>query len=104
MQITPYRAGHVLGAALFMVEVAGLRCLYTGAYSRAANCNSQQTKLSSPDAGRDRRDAFCLHESDSRRDPRRACRSKFYVFDLDRARPQSRAHRSVLCRNAGRPQ
>ncbi|KXZ41549.1 hypothetical protein GPECTOR_400g230 [Gonium pectorale] len=34
MQITPYRAGHVLGAAMFMVEVAGLRCLYTGDYSR----------------------------------------------------------------------
>lgn len=34
MKITPYRAGHVLGAAMFMVEVAGLRCLYTGDYSR----------------------------------------------------------------------
>jgi hypothetical protein len=34
LQITPYRAGHVLGAAMFMVEVAGLRCLYTGDYSR----------------------------------------------------------------------
>jgi cleavage and polyadenylation specificity factor subunit 3 len=27
--VTPYRAGHVLGAAMFMVEIAGLRCLYT---------------------------------------------------------------------------
>ncbi|PNW75066.1 hypothetical protein CHLRE_12g498050v5 [Chlamydomonas reinhardtii] len=34
MQITPYRAGHVLGAAMFLVEVAGCRCLYTGDYSR----------------------------------------------------------------------
>ncbi|GIL46993.1 hypothetical protein Vafri_3840 [Volvox africanus] len=34
MQITPYRAGHVIGAAMFLVEVAGLRCLYTGDYSR----------------------------------------------------------------------
>ncbi len=33
-QITPYRAGHVLGAAMFLVEVAGCRCLYTGDYSR----------------------------------------------------------------------
>jgi len=33
-QITPYRAGHVLGAAMFMVEIAGMRCLYTGDYSR----------------------------------------------------------------------
>ena len=33
--ITPYRAGHVLGAAMFLVEIAGMRCLYTGDYSRA---------------------------------------------------------------------
>ncbi|KAF6258928.1 beta-lactamase-like protein [Scenedesmus sp. NREL 46B-D3] len=37
MQITPYRAGHVLGAAMFMVEVAGMRCLYTGDYSRVTD-------------------------------------------------------------------
>ncbi len=36
-QITPYRAGHVIGAAMFMVEIAGLRCLYTGDYSRLAD-------------------------------------------------------------------
>lgn len=34
IKITPYRAGHVLGAAMFMVEIAGMRCLYTGDYSR----------------------------------------------------------------------
>eukprot|EP00798_Chlamydomonas_sp_ICE-L_P001513 gene1513-32891_t len=34
LEITPYRAGHVLGAAMFMVEIAGMRCLYTGDYSR----------------------------------------------------------------------
>lgn len=28
--ITAYRAGHVLGAAMFMVEIAGQRILYTG--------------------------------------------------------------------------
>jgi len=33
-QITPFRAGHVLGAAMFMVEIAGMRALYTGDYSR----------------------------------------------------------------------
>ncbi|WIA30437.1 hypothetical protein OEZ86_000521 [Tetradesmus obliquus] len=37
IQITPYRAGHVLGAAMFMVEVAGMRCLYTGDYSRVTD-------------------------------------------------------------------
>ena len=29
IKVTPYRAGHVLGAAMFMVEIAGLRVLYT---------------------------------------------------------------------------
>jgi cleavage and polyadenylation specificity factor subunit 3 len=37
IKITAYRAGHVLGAAMFMVEVAGMRCLYTGDYSRIAD-------------------------------------------------------------------
>ena len=36
-QVTAWRAGHVLGAAMFMVEVAGLRVLYTGDYSRLAD-------------------------------------------------------------------
>ena len=30
IKITPYRAGHVLGAAMFMVEIGGMRLLYTG--------------------------------------------------------------------------
>lgn len=29
----PYVAGHVLGAAMFMVEIAGIRTLYTGDFS-----------------------------------------------------------------------
>lgn len=37
IRITAYRAGHVLGAAMFMVEIAGMRCLYTGDYSRIAD-------------------------------------------------------------------
>lgn len=37
IKVTPYRAGHVLGAAMFLVEVAGVRCLYTGDYSRLAD-------------------------------------------------------------------
>ncbi len=36
-QVTAYRAGHVLGAAMFMVEIAGMRLLYTGDYSRLAD-------------------------------------------------------------------
>ncbi|KAF1947528.1 endoribonuclease YSH1 [Clathrospora elynae] len=32
--ITPYPAGHVLGAAMFLMEIAGLKILFTGDYSR----------------------------------------------------------------------
>ena len=37
VKITAYRAGHVLGAAMFMIEIAGMRLLYTGDYSRIAD-------------------------------------------------------------------
>ena len=37
IRITAYRAGHVLGAAMFEIEVAGMRLLYTGDYSRVAD-------------------------------------------------------------------
>jgi Cft2 family RNA processing exonuclease len=33
LKITAYRAGHVLGACMFLVEIAGLRVLYTGDFS-----------------------------------------------------------------------
>ncbi|KDD75060.1 hypothetical protein H632_c896p1, partial [Helicosporidium sp. ATCC 50920] len=33
-RVTALRAGHVLGAAMFEVEIAGVRVLYTGDYSR----------------------------------------------------------------------
>jgi cleavage and polyadenylation specificity factor subunit 3 len=34
IRFTPYAAGHVLGAAMFLIEIAGVRLLYTGDYSR----------------------------------------------------------------------
>ncbi|PSC69750.1 Cleavage and polyadenylation specificity factor subunit 3 [Micractinium conductrix] len=34
VRVTAYRAGHVLGAAMFQVEIGGMRLLYTGDYSR----------------------------------------------------------------------
>ncbi|KAH7406807.1 beta-lactamase-like protein [Phaeosphaeria sp. MPI-PUGE-AT-0046c] len=34
IRITPYPAGHVLGAAMFLLEIAGLKILFTGDYSR----------------------------------------------------------------------
>ncbi|KAF1837379.1 hypothetical protein BDW02DRAFT_566036 [Decorospora gaudefroyi] len=34
IRITPYPAGHVLGAAMFLMEIADLKILFTGDYSR----------------------------------------------------------------------
>lgn len=34
IRITPYPAGHVLGAAMFLIEIAGLNVFFTGDYSR----------------------------------------------------------------------
>ncbi|KAJ7783159.1 beta-lactamase-like protein [Mycena metata] len=34
ISFTPYHAGHVLGACMFLIDIAGLRILYTGDYSR----------------------------------------------------------------------
>ena len=34
IKFTAYRAGHVLGAAMFLLEIDGLKILYTGDYSR----------------------------------------------------------------------
>jgi cleavage and polyadenylation specificity factor subunit 3 len=34
IRLWAYNAGHVLGAAMFMIEIAGVRILYTGDFSR----------------------------------------------------------------------
>ena len=34
IRFTAYNAGHVLGAAMFLIEIAGIKILYTGDYSR----------------------------------------------------------------------
>ena len=34
IRITPFPAGHVLGAAMFLISIAGLNILFTGDYSR----------------------------------------------------------------------
>ncbi|KAF8441526.1 beta-lactamase-like protein [Boletus edulis BED1] len=34
VSFTPYHAGHVLGACMYLIDIAGLRILYTGDYSR----------------------------------------------------------------------
>lgn len=33
IKITPYVAGHIVGAAMFVIEVDGVKVLYTGDYS-----------------------------------------------------------------------
>ena len=40
-----YNAGHVLGAAMFMVEIAGIRVLYTGDYSCEEDRHLQPAKV-----------------------------------------------------------
>lgn len=34
VRFTPYHAGHVLGAAMYFIEIAGVKVLFTGDYSR----------------------------------------------------------------------
>jgi len=47
----PYNAGHVLGAAMFYVEIGGCKILYTGDYSRYPDRHlvGAETPLTSPD-------------------------------------------------------
>ncbi len=46
-----YNAGHVLGAAMFMIEIAGVKVLYTGDYSRSEDRHlmAAETPETSPD-------------------------------------------------------
>lgn len=37
IRFTAYHAGHVLGAAMFMIEIGGMKLLFTGDYSREEN-------------------------------------------------------------------
>ena len=34
IKFTAFRAGHVLGAAMFLIDIDGIKILYTGDYSR----------------------------------------------------------------------
>ena len=40
-----YNAGHVLGAAMFMIEIAGVRVLYTGDFSREEDRHLMKAEL-----------------------------------------------------------
>ncbi|WFD06387.1 endoribonuclease ysh1 [Malassezia vespertilionis] len=45
LRFTPYHAGHVLGACMFMLEIAGIRVLYTGDYSREEDRHLVQAEV-----------------------------------------------------------
>lgn len=45
LHFTPYHAGHVLGACMFMIEIAGLRVLYTGDFSREEDRHLVQAEI-----------------------------------------------------------
>ena len=45
LRFTPYHAGHVLGACMFMIEIAGLRILYTGDFSREEDRHLVQAEI-----------------------------------------------------------
>ncbi|KAL9934817.1 hypothetical protein V8E36_006592 [Tilletia maclaganii] len=45
LRFTPYHAGHVLGACMFLIEIAGLRILYTGDYSREEDRHLVQAEV-----------------------------------------------------------
>lgn len=45
LRFTPYHAGHVLGACMFLIEIAGLRILYTGDFSREEDRHLVQAEV-----------------------------------------------------------
>ncbi|XP_049847825.1 uncharacterized protein LOC126304695 [Schistocerca gregaria] len=45
MRFWSYNAGHVLGAAMFMIEVGGIKILYTGDYSRQEDRHLKEAEL-----------------------------------------------------------
>ncbi|KAJ1027608.1 hypothetical protein NDA18_003608 [Ustilago nuda] len=45
LRFTAYHAGHVLGACMFLIEIAGLRILYTGDFSREEDRHLVQAEI-----------------------------------------------------------
>ncbi|SPO40790.1 related to YSH1 - component of pre-mRNA polyadenylation factor PF I [Pseudozyma flocculosa] len=45
LRFTPYHAGHVLGACMYLIEIAGLRILYTGDFSREEDRHLVQAEV-----------------------------------------------------------
>ncbi|EDR06146.1 uncharacterized protein LACBIDRAFT_300302 [Laccaria bicolor S238N-H82] len=45
VSFTPYHAGHVLGACMFFIDIAGLKILYTGDYWQEENRHLVKAEL-----------------------------------------------------------
>ena len=104
-----FNAGHVLGAAMFLVEVAGVKLLYTGDYSREEDrhlmaaekpevpldvlvCESTYgTQSQQPRLERERRFTGQVHDI-----VRRGGRCLIPVFALGRAQELLFLHRALL--------
>ena len=89
--MTAYRAGHVLGAAMFMVEIAGLRVLYTGDYSRLADRHLSAADLPElkPDVGVQSCDRACV--------PLLQRSGQFQVWDAAHALASPKVHSVMSC-------
>ena len=63
LQVTAYRAGHVLGACMFQIEIAGMKALYTGDYSRLPDRHLSAADIpdSPPDIGAPANLCCCPH-------------------------------------------
>ncbi|KAF8160624.1 beta-lactamase-like protein [Crassisporium funariophilum] len=69
VSFTPYHAGHVLGACMFLIDIAGLKILYTGDYSREEDRHLVKAEL--PPIRPDVlivESTFGVHSSESRED------------------------------------
>ncbi|KAG8836009.1 endoribonuclease ysh1 [Serendipita sp. 400] len=47
VSFTPFHAGHVLGACMYLIDIAGLKVLYTGDYSREDDRHLVQAQVPS---------------------------------------------------------
>lgn len=45
MKFVAYNAGHVIGAAMFLLEINGVRILYTGDYSREEDIHLRPAEI-----------------------------------------------------------
>lgn len=80
IKITAYNAGHVIGAAMFVIEVGSVSVLYTGDYSREEDIHLQPAEI--PPSGID----IVIVESTygiKTHEPREA-REKFFLESVEK--------------------